>query len=506
MTEALPHDNAPPPNKDGHQLAALDLGSNSFHLLITQEIQGRVQVVDKRKEMVRLAEGLTDKGQLNVEVSRRALQCLHRLAQRLRSIDPDNLRVVGTNTLRQLEHGNSFLAEAEGILGHPIEIISGREEARLIYLGVCHGLGDNRARQLVIDIGGGSTELIIGQNFTPIALESLHMGCVSMMRKHFQPSADLAKAFPRAINDALIELEPVTQTYLDRGWEHVIGASGTINSVASVQAAMGLGTEITADTLQRIRQTILDHQGTRALPGLSVQRSDVFAAGLCILTALFQTFNIQTMEAAQSALREGVIYDLLGRQRHADIRDQTVKNLSQRFTVDQQQAKRVKRTALDFFDQVTDLGHKSATAQRQLLGWAADLHEIGMDISHNAYHKHGSYLLSHMDMPGFSRSEQAQLAILVGMHRRKIASTTTNWMTTLGVLLRLSAVIHRHRSVAEMPVMSVAINPDETLSVVNLSIDPAYLLEHPLTHLDLENEIQMLQGINVTLQIGRLPE
>ena len=506
MSEASPQGIAAPLSNDGHQLAALDLGSNSFHLLITQEVQGRIQVVDKYKEMVRLAEGLTDKGQLSPEVSQRALQCLHRLAQRLRPIDSDNLRVVGTNTLRQLERGSSFLAKAEEILGHPIEIISGREEARLIYLGVCHGMGNNRTRQLVIDIGGGSTELIIGQNFTPKALESLHMGCVSMTRKHFRPGANLTQAFQHAINDALVELEPVTQTYLDRGWEHVIGASGTINSVTSVQSAMGLGAEITTDTLKHIRQTIIDHKGTRTLPGLSAERSDVFAAGLSILIALFQAFNIQIMEAAQSALREGVIYDLLGRQRHADIRDQTVQNLSERFTVDQQQAQRVKQTALDFFDQVSDIQHKSTNARRQLLGWAADLHEIGMDISHNAYHKHGSYLLSHMDMPGFSRSEQAQLAILVGMHRRKLGDTRTTWVTKLGVLLRLSAVIHRHRSAADMPVMSVAISPSETNPFVSLSIDPAYLQEHPLTQLDLENEVQMLQGINITLKISRFQE
>ena len=506
MSESPPQSSAASLGNDGHQLAALDLGSNSFHLLITQEVQGRIQVVDKHKEMVRLAEGLTDEGLLNDEVSARALRCLQRLAQRLRSIDSDNLRVVGTSTLRQLEHDSTFLADAEEVLGHPIEIISGREEARLIYLGVCHGMGDNSKRQLVIDIGGGSTELIIGQNFTPKALESLHMGCVSMTRKHFQERPNLAKAFPRAINDALIELEPVIQTYLDRGWEHVIGASGTINSVASIQSAMGLGTQITADTLQHIRQTILDRGSTKSIPGLSTERSDVFAAGLSILTALFRAFNIQTMEAAQSALREGVIYDLLGRQRHADIRDQTVKNLSQRFAVDQRQAERVKQTALDFFDQATDSRHKTANAHRQLLGWAADLHEIGMDISHNAYHKHGSYLLSHMDMPGFSRSEQAQLAILVGMHRRKIVGTSVNRMTKLGVLLRLSAVIHRHRSTADMPTMSITINPGESLTLVRLYIDPAYLFEHPLTQLDLENEIQMLKGIDITLEVSRIKE
>jgi len=306
------------------QLAALDLGSNSFHLLIAQENQGRIHVIDKYKEMVRLGEGLVAGGQLSKEVSDRALQCLTRIAQRIRPIAKENLRIVGTNTLRQISSHSTFVFQAEEILGHPIEIISGREEARLIYLGVSHDLGDNASRQLVIDIGGGSTELIVGEQFSPIMLESLHMGCVSMTRKHFSAGLDLTLAFEQAINDALIELEPVANSYLTAGWQQVIGASGTVNSVISVQMAMGLGTQISSETLRSIQHQILQRNGTDGLPGLPEERVAVFAGGLAILIAIFATFTPQSVEASQSALREGVLHDLIGRKRDFDIRDQTV--------------------------------------------------------------------------------------------------------------------------------------------------------------------------------------
>ncbi len=487
------------------QLAALDLGSNSFHLLIAQENQGRIVVIDKYKEMVRLGEGLMEGGRLSRDVSQRALQCLTRMAQRIRPIAAENLRIVGTNTFRQLSRNSAFVAQAEETLGHPIEIISGREEARLIYLGVCQDLGENTKRQLVVDIGGGSTELIVGHNFSPSALESLHMGCVSMTRKHFESEENLTRAFRRAIDDALIELEPITQTYLQSGWNQVIGASGTINSVLSVQAALNLGTQITLENLFCIQQQIMDLGGAKPLPGLSVERADVFPGGLAILIAIFRTFELHSMEASQSALREGVIYDLVGRKRNSDVRNQTVANLCQRFAIDQQQALRVQRTATAFFEQIHTNWELSPDTLGQLLKWAAQLHEIGMDISHNAYHKHGAYLLSHMDMPGFSRTEQAQLATLVGVHRRKLQLSMLEpsppWVVKLGLLLRLAALLHRHRSTAQEPTMSVSSQVQRSQLNIALTIDRGYLKEHPLTRLDLQNEVELLAAVGISLEI-----
>lgn len=492
-------------NTTTSQLAALDLGSNSFHLLIALEDRGRIQVVDKYKEMVRLGEGLTATNKLDPVVEKRALQCLERMAERLRSVDRGSVRVVGTNTFRRLSKNNRFVALAEQALGHPIEIISGREEARLIYSGVSHDLGDNTQRQLVIDIGGGSTELIIGENFAPQTLESLHMGCVSMTNKHFKNNPSLEEAFLNAIVDALVELEPIAQAYRQAGWNQVVGASGTINGVVSVQNAMDLGTQITHSSLQAIRREIVRLRDASLLPGLGLARAGVFAGGLAILIAVFETFDISHMEASQSALREGVILDLVGRKRDSDIRDHTVSDLCIRFNVDAGQASRVKQTATNFFDQIKDDWGRDTKARRRLLGWAADLHEIGMDISHNKYHRHGSYLLSHMDMPGFSRTEQTQIAILVGMHRRRLNPQTFEnsppWIIKLGVLLRLAAVIHRHRDTEIDTTMRVFDDMECEPAGIQLSIDKTYLERHPLTELDLESEIELLASIGVRFRL-----
>lgn len=492
-------------NITSEQLAALDLGSNSFHLLIAQKSGDRIIIIDKYKEMVRLGEGLIGKGRLEKKISRRALECLARIAERLRSLSAENIRIVGTNTLRQLSPDDPFVSRAEAVLGHPIEIISGREEARLIYLGVCQKLGENTNRQLVVDIGGGSTELIIGHNFSPSALESLHMGCVSMTRQHFKSEENLHRAFRHAIDEALIELEPIAQTYLQSGWNQVIGASGTINSVVSVQAALNLGTQITLGNLYQIQQEIIDRGSAKPLQGLSVERADVFAGGLAILIAIFRTFDLHSMEASQSALREGVIYDLVGRRQNSDVRNQTVANLCQRFAIDRQQARRVQQTAAAFFEQIHTDWELNPDTSGQLLKWAAQLHEIGMDVSHNAYHKHGAYLLSHMDMPGFSRTEQAQLATLVGMHRRKLqlsmVESSPPWVVKLGLLFRIAALLHRHRSNAERPVMSVSGQVQRSQVNIALTIDHSYLEEHPLTHLDLQNEVDLLAAVGISLQI-----
>ena len=492
-------------NTTTSQLAALDLGSNSFHLLIALEDGGRIQVIDKYKEMVRLGEGLTSTNHLDPVVEHRAIQCLERMSERLRSVDSGSVRVVGTNTLRRLSKNNQFVALAEQVLGHPIEIISGREEARLIYSGVSHDLGDNTRRQLVIDIGGGSTELIVGENFAPQTLESLHMGCVSMTNKHFKNNPSLEEAFLNAIVDALVELEPIAQTYRQAGWNQVVGASGTINGVVSVQNAMDLGTQITRSSLQAIRREIIRLSDVSLLPGLTVARADVFAGGLAILIGIFETFDITSMEASQSALREGVILDLVGRKRDSDIRDHTVSDLCIRFNVDAGQASRVKQTATNFFDQIKGDWGLDIKARRRLLGWAANLHEIGMDISHNKYHRHGSYLLSYMDMPGFSRTEQAQIAILVGMHRRRLNPETFEngppWIIKLGVLLRLAAVIHRHRDTTIDTSMRVFDDTECEPAGIQLSIDKTYLERHPLTELDLEHEVELLASIGVRFRL-----
>jgi len=306
------------------ELAALDLGSNSFHLLVVQANQGRVQVVDKIKEMVRLAEGLDADDNLLEPVAQRALACLERLGQRLRDLPAENVRVVATNTLRRANNAADFIVRAEAALGHTVEVISGREEARLIYLGVSHALENQHERRLVVDIGGGSTELILGRRFEPELMESLYMGCVGLSRRYFPDGEIRASAFQQAVDHARQELEPVRRAYRDTGWNTAVGASGTILAAQEVLNHMGRDPGgITLNGLEQIRRALVHARDASklTLPGLPAERAPVFPGGLAILYAIFESLDVERMQATSGALREGVIHDLLGRAQHQDVRE-----------------------------------------------------------------------------------------------------------------------------------------------------------------------------------------
>ncbi len=486
------------------QLGALDLGSNSFHLLVAQESNGRMQVIDKHKEMVRLAAGLDDKGQLSDDARDRALACLERFGQRLRSLDATNVRVVGTNTLRKAQDAE-FLERAQDVLGHRIEIISGREEARLIYLGVCQDLGPSETRRLIVDIGGGSTELILGRRFQPELLESLYMGCVSMTQRHFPDGNLSVEGMRNAVNEALVELEPVIAGFVSSGWDTAVGTSGTINAVCAVLASNFGREAICLDGLEELAERIGKAASVDklALSGLQDERAPVFAGGVAILLATFKALNVDRMTTSQSALREGLIFDLIGRQHRDDVRDGTVADLTQRFRIDATQARHVRETAIALHAQVAGAWALTDPEHRLLLGWAAELHELGMDISHSGFHKHGAYIIENMDMPGFASSEQQQLAVLVRSHRRKLATEhfaddAAQPLLRLAALLRIAAVLRRNRSHESMPHVG-AVAADDRLT---LAIDAAWLDSHPLTRLDLVNEAEYLAtaGITLTLQ------
>ena len=486
------------------QLGALDLGSNSFHLLIAQESHGRVQVLDKHKEMVRLAEGLQDEGKLSPAVVTRALDCLQRFAQRLRPLEPDNVRIVGTDILRNADDPD-FLIKAKHILGHKLEIISGREEARLIYMGVCHDLGGEDTPRLVVDIGGGSTELIIGRKSTPEKLESLHMGCVAMSQRHFGKGKITKRNMRSAIKQALIELEPVAHDFIERGWESSVGASGTINAVRDVIEQLHGNDLITNEGLGDIRSRMIEagDLGELDMPGLSDERKAVFPGGVAILSAIFQALNIDQMTAAQSALREGLIYDLLGRQHEDDAREHTVNSLITRYRIDEAHARQVRETSISLLSQVAMEWQLTDSQHKLSIAWAASLHELGMDISHSGYHKHGAYLLENMDLPGFSRWEQKQLATLVRAHRRKIGSDLfaeqDHDLKHLAVLLRLATVLHRSRSHEPLPHVDVSATDD----VLALSLPKAWLKNHPLTVEDLSNEADYLSALGIILEVKK---
>lgn len=493
------------------QFAALDLGSNSFHLIVATESNGRLQVVDKIKEMVRLSEGLVNTKRIDEKVANRALECLERYSQRLRSIPPENVRVVGTNALRQAKNAKAFLRKAEAALGHEIEIISGREEARLIYLGVAHDVEIQHDQRLVVDIGGGSTEIILGRKTQPQLIESLHIGCVSLSLRAFADGKLSRSNFKKAREYAAQEIEPVAEQYRTEKWGLALGASGTISTAQAVARAMAEAKGetyegLTKKTLARIVDAMveMDKVDKLQLPGLSSERAAVFPGGVAILQALLHGLGIDLLQVAQGALREGLLYDLIGRVHQQDTRESTAEDLMRRYHVDVKHARRVRDTALSLLAQVAKPWDLTSANARLSLGWGAMLHEIGMDISHSQYHKHGGYLLEHMDMPGFSTAEQQNLAVLVRSHRRKLPkeefssqSDETQRQLYLSLLLRLSVLMHRSRSAVAQPHLEATPGNNK----LTLTLPKAWLTSHPLTQLDLDQEADFLAAVGIKLNI-----
>lgn len=494
----------------GATIAALDLGSNSFHMIVARFAGSRLMVLDRLKDMVRLAAGLDANNRLSPQVVERALRSLERMGQRVRGLPESNVRVVGTNTLRKARNGLAFVERASAVLGHEVEIISGREEARLIYLGVSHSLEDNQERRLVVDIGGGSTEVILGRQFQPHTMDSLYMGCVSMSTEFFPDGRITAAAMKAAELAARQELAPIVSRYRGHGWDSAIGASGTILAIQDVVAAQGWGSEsISADAIKRLQALLVEvgQVGRLALSGLPGQRAPVFPGGVAILAAIFKSLGIKQMQTSSGALREGLLWDLLGRQHQSDIREQTVADLSARYHVDLDQALAVRTTAQRLLTAVASAWQLTDPDLSQLLRWAAQLHEIGMDIAYAQYHKHGSYLLQNLDMPGFSRTEQQKLALLVRAHRRKppraeLAETPLDKpdeLVRLALLLRCAVVMHRAREQAEVPPLTAIRAGPDTL---HLEFSHNWLRHHPLTRLDLAEEARYWSDFGVKLSFA----
>lgn len=488
-------------------IAAIDLGSNSFHLIIARAVDGELQVLDRLKEMVQLAAGLDDRQQLSREARERALACLARFGERLQRIPSSQVRVVGTNTLRQARNSQNFIAEAEQLLNHPIEIISGIEEARLIYLGVAHTTAPVAGKRLVIDIGGGSTELIIGRGFEPLHLESLYMGCVNMTRQHLTGKR-LREAELRAAELAVrVELEPVQAAYESLGWDVVTGASGTIRALRDIAMREGWSREgIGRDGLRRIREALLAAGNARRIAErweLSPERAAVLAGGLVVLHGIVETLQIEQLSVADGALREGVVYDLVGRIRHEDTRERTIALLTRRYAVDKAQAERVVETVRTLYEQVNTGWSLNDPRFLSDLTWAARLHEIGLAIAHSQYHKHGGYILQHADLPGFSRSEQQLIAALVRGHRRKFPVTVFAMLPRsliepgqrLCVLLRLAVLLHRVHRRQTLPELTAKARKRN----LRLRFPEGWLGAHPLTRADLESEAQYLRKADFKL-------
>lgn len=488
-----------------HELiAAVDLGSNSFRLQVGQVRGNQIYELDGIKETVRLGAGLGSDKQLDGVSQLRALSALSKFGERLRGFHPDAVRAVATNTLRVAKNGASFLVQAEAALGFPIEVIAGREEARLIYLGVAHTLPNPRQQQMIVDIGGGSTECIIGRNFKPLHLESLYMGCVSYSLRFFPNGQIDRKSFHEAELAAGQELQTIVNAYREAGWETAVGSSGTARAIADLLELNGFAEHgITRKGVDRLADALIraGNVNHARLEGMRSDRTPVLPGGLAIMSAVFKAFDLEQMEFSEGALRLGVLYDLLGRNHHDDLREATVRHFQRRYGVDLAQAKRVEATALSLLRQIMPAANAPENDDAQFLSWAARLHEAGISVAHSSYHKHSAYILENADMPGFSRRDQARLARIVLGHRGKLervqplARDPVEWL--LIFCLRTAVVLHRARDAHALPPIAAAATPKS----YQLSVPAGWLAEVPLTAAALEDDARQWGGLGVNLKI-----
>lgn len=488
---------------------AVDLGSNSFHMFVVRVVNDELHILDRMRDRVRLAAGLDSNSHLTEEAQARALSSLERFGERLRDIPPQLVRAVGTNTLRRAHDATAFLRRSSEALGHQIEIISGLEEARLIYLGVSHSLPDSPERRLVVDIGGGSTECVVGERFEPIEAASLYMGCVGYSIRFFPEGQVSEENLARAETAARVELETIERKLKTLGWHKSFGSSGTIIAIEEILRASDWSSQgITRKGLRKLRKALLRAGNMKdlSLPALKTDRAPVLPGGLAILSAVFESLEIEEMKSTTGALREGILYDLLGRIRHEDVRDRTIQRLVDQYHVDREQAARVERTGLDCLAQVADRWELSDPETHQLFVWATRLHEVGRAVSYSGYHKHGAYLVAHSDLPGFSTDDQLLLAALVGSHRRKLSldpfkelrAFSPDQALRLCLLLRLAVLVNRGRSPRPLPLFKLEADKNKLM----LTFPEDWLEEHPLARADLEEETGLLKKVDFQLVVS----
>jgi len=478
-------------------------------MVVAEENQGQIVMIDRIREMVRLASGLDDDGKLSEEIEESALACLQRFGQRLRDLPSENVSAVGTNTLRRVQNADLFLLRAEEALGHPIEIISGIEEARLIYQGVAHSLEPDHKNRLVIDIGGGSTELIIGEEFNTKMMESLEMGCVTMTKRFFPDGKITSKRIERARINVLQKMKAIRHTFRHQGWDVVIGASGTIKSAASIIHEMALDDEdgITVESLIKLINKINEFETIDdiKLDGLSERRMPVFLGGVIVLFGVFDALGIEHMQVSDGALREGLLYDMLGRRQNKDIRTQSVQMLADRFHANEQHSQRIEDTACNFLVQVCSDWDMDFNEAQTLLTWACKVHEIGRDIAHSNYHKHSGYIVENTNLAGFSQQQQQRLSTLITVQRGKISINSFDTINQfckisiikLAAILRLSVIFHRSRTATALPVIDVRVKENKIV----LSLPVSWVEEHPLTLNDIEQEAEYLKAIDIILEV-----
>lgn len=494
-------------SKPRQLIAAVDMGSSSFRMIVArvEELnkQSQIYIIDSLREPVRLGAGLNAHKQLDEASQERALNALSRFGERLRSFKPSEVRAVATNAVRVARNASEFIAKAEEALGFPIDVISGVEEARLVYCGVAHQLPIGQGKRLVVDIGGGSTEFIIGDDYEPDVMESLYIGCVSTAQQYFADGSIQPKAMKNAVMAARKEVAVLRRQMIDKGWTHAIGSSGTARALAEICVANGFTEHgISAEGLRLIREhvTAAGHLDQVTLEGLKPDRLPMMPGGLAVMSAVFEELELEHMDVTDGALRQGLLYDMLGRQHNDDMREITVAQFLHRYKIDTQHAEKVKVLAEMLFSQLLK---QQPLLKRQLpmLRWAAMLHEIGLSIGHNGHHKHAAYILSNADMPGFSKREQLLLSTWVLAHNGKlgkvseIANTAIQWAAPM--CLRLAALFLRRREVEALPELRVKLLEQG----VQLSVPKNWLLDHPLTQYNLETEFEQWQRIGLNLEL-----
>ncbi len=487
------------------QLAAVDLGSNSFRLQMGRAQGNHVELQGYWKETVRLAAGVGADRRISRKAIESACECLARMNERLRGLPTEQVRAVGTQTLREAPNGQDFLLEAQQALGYPIDIISGREEARLTFEGCMHSAPPSKQPRLVVDIGGASTELIVGEGFEAQAAESFKVGCVNTTLRFFRDGVIDRAAFRRAQVAAAAEIEESVTVFSRAHWDEAYGASGTIGAAAELirQVGWGDGSVITAGMLLNLRQLLIEYGEIRRLklPGVKPERAQVLPGGIAVLGAVFETMGISELVPARGGLRLGLLYDLLGRRERRDLRDATVTRLQKRFDVDRAQAQQVGRIARELHDA---LDPQAGEEEVKRLAWAAALHEVGFAISHNDHHKHGAYLVGNADMAGFSTTDQLRIATLILAQRgnlRKVADALQDPSRAAKILaLRLAVTLSHARRPYPMPKWTLRVSR----AGYELRLDGDWLGRHPLTQFLLEEEAAQWDKAGLRLAVKPL--
>ncbi|MCH8538427.1 MAG: exopolyphosphatase [Alkalimonas sp.] len=491
-------------------MAAVDLGSNSFHLVIARDIDGDLQLLHREKQRVQLAEGLSDDLILSEDAMERGLNVLKQFADTLMDIPADSVRIIATYTLRRAKNSATFLRRARQILPFPIEVISGQEEARYIYQGVAH-FEHFEGRRLVMDIGGGSTEFSLGLGAEPLQLSSRNMGCVSYAGQFFHSGKITQRRFQRAIIQAEQELESIAGSFKRMGWQQAVGTSGSVKIIRDLLLHHDPEQQsIRLPALQLLQQRLIAAGHTDQLdwPGLTDDRRQLLSPAVAILIAAFQMLDIDSMHYVDAALREGVLNEMCQRLHNQDIRQQTIQSLQKRYQIDDEQCQRVQSTAQTLFHHVQDTWQLDAEDGR-LLDWASQVFEIGLHINSSGIQKHSAYILQHANLPGFNQEQQRLLAAMVRFHRRKLKLEELpklhlypqQKVVPLLVLLRLAVLLNQKRRDHWLPEFKVKASNQQ----LQLKLPADWLLEQPVLIADLQHEQRLLAKVNFELTCPQLP-